>query len=53
MFGWNSFAKYKHTVAVLLAAVTGLSVVFLCRVRPDENIHAMIPAKLLMRGRTV
>ena len=47
MFGWNFFAKYKHTVAVLLAAVTGLSVVFLCRVRPDENIHAMIPAKLL------
>ena len=29
MFGWNFFAKYKHTVAVLLAAVTGLSVVFL------------------------
>ena len=46
---WNFFARYKKPVAALLGAVVLLCAWGLTRLKPDENIHAMIPASVRER----
>ena len=49
MSGWNFFARYKQSLAVLLGCAVLGCAWGLTRLKPDENIHAMIPASVRER----
>ena len=46
---WNFFARYKKPVAALLGLAVLVCAWGLTRLKPDENIHAMIPASVRER----